>query len=47
MFEETEVTVVEGTDDFVRLTLFREGNADLPLAINFTTISGTAQGGKR
>ena len=46
MYERTSLTVVEGTDDNVELILTREGSVDLPVLVNFTTISGTAEGGR-
>ena len=45
-FDTTSYMVVEGVDSVVGLTLFRDGRIDLPAAVNITTISGTASGGK-
>ena len=45
-FDTTSYMVVEGADSVVGLTLFRDGSIDLPAAVNITTISGTASGGK-
>ena len=45
-FRASTYSVVEGTNSFVTLILFREGGIDLPTAVNITTIDGTASTGK-
>lgn len=45
-FRASTYSVVEGTNSFVTLILFREGGTDLPTAVNITTVDGTASTGK-